>query len=149
MLNIYIGEQNIPKDLKFIFDVDKFCFGGKLRVGDAVTDSILSDIEQARVLSEYVFEDRFGYGLYVNNLSTGTKAILSAYYYPDYLINLSEAGANVVDLLPTLDSANVYFNGSHIEFSDMNKPISLNGVEYTDLEELNYAIQECDDYVKY
>lgn len=149
MVNIYIGKSNIPKDKKYINDADKFCFGGSLRVDDDFTKMILKEIEKGEILSEYLFKDRFGFGLYVHNLSTGTKAILAAKYFPEYVINLTEAGRNVLEFVSELGDANIYLNRVSVNLHKLSNPICLNGVLYNNLDELNDAILECDKYVKY
>ena len=98
MLNVYIPEfMDLPKDKTLIADVEE-CFSAiRGAIPDCdVSRKLINYIEQGQYLDEGHFIDRFGNKLSMNNLSTGCKAGLCVYCFPDKLISTIECGANAI-----------------------------------------------------
>lgn len=139
MLNIYTNKALIPKDKSFIFDVDSFFNACKLR-DTSFTKEVLSKLEIAEFIDTETFKDRFGRGLYLNCLSTGTKILLTISYFPDLVVNGIELGYNGLDLLVKLEEGNIYLQDTTITLPFMDKEFMVNGELCKDSNEANYAI---------
>lgn len=139
MLNIYIGKENLPKDKKFIFDVDAF-FNTCVLKDDVYTRKVLKQLERAEYIDSKTFKDRFGRGLYLNCLSTGAKILLSTAYYTDYIINGSELGYNGLELLLEIEKGNILLEDKAIQLPYVNKEICVDGIVCEDSNEVTYAI---------
>ena len=140
MLNIYVGEENLPKDKELIIDIEKFFVSISLRDSDFVRN-ILKVIEQGKYVDTNVFSDRFERNLWKDCLSTGSKLAIAIYLYPEYVYMCDEIGDNVLPLILNCENVNLYFNRRDIEFNGVFKDsILVNGNEVESLDELNYRI---------
>ena len=109
-LKFYIGEENIPKDKKFINDVESF-FMLQCRLEDnEATRRVMKIIDKAEYMDTARFTDRFGTALYKECLSTGAKIVLAVMQFPDIVFRGSELGDNAYMLLAELKEGNVFFS---------------------------------------
>jgi hypothetical protein len=130
----------MPKDKKFINDVDTFFLLCRLRDTD-FTKKVLSEVERARYCDEQTFYDRFDRGLFVKNLSTTSKILLSVEYYPDMIFNADELGYNGYDLILGIDKGNVLFTNRLAKFcGNTVRNVSVDDYECSDISDVNYAI---------
>ncbi len=125
MLNIYIGKNNIPDNLEFVYDPEELSVRIDLDK-DIVSRFIVYEIEGGTVVNSNVFKDRFGVGMYAEALSSTSK-ILLLLTQTDYLINASELGSNGICLLNHMTSGNAYFNSAGYDFNPDEYPVSING----------------------
>lgn len=63
---------------------------------------ILKQVEQGEYLDKGRFVDRFGTKLYVDELSTGSKALLALIQCKDKVLNFNEVGIQALNLAITL-----------------------------------------------
>lgn len=142
MLKLVIDEQgNAP-----LTDVEELFRQIKVK-GTPKEREVISKIEQGTYNDENSFIDRYGYKLYLSELSTGCKAALCVLNKPDVQINLIECGINALDVILT-----VYKNGSVImrdrdvtirdysEHEDIE--VELDGYLFTTVDRLNYYLFE-------
>ena len=113
-LTLYIGQENLPSTVNFVRDVDAF-FGMSTIRNDEFTRIVLKHLEQAEYSNSAMFKDRFGGELYTDCLSTGTKILLSANYYPQYTINCTELGLNAWCFVSLLKDASLFFSNWEFE----------------------------------
>ena len=107
--------------------------------------TVISKIEQGKYNDENSFIDRFGYKLYLSELSTGCKAALCVLNRPDILINLIECGINAVDvILTTCKKGNVVMRDRGITIKDYSEDgkieVELDGYVFTTVKRLNYYL---------
>ena len=114
MLNLYVGNSNLPKSTNLVKDVDAF-FAMSTLDEDDFTKLVLKHIEQAEIINSVTFKDRFGGGLYTDCLSTGVKILLSAYRYPQYVFSCSELGLNAWPFVSLLTDSSLYFENEEFE----------------------------------
>lgn len=113
--------------------------------------SIISGIELGSYLDEFRFTDRFGVALYKKSMSTGTKAALSLYHFPDVIVSGAELGYNALTetikfcknghLL--LAASNFYIEG---EIDDWEIDVVCKGRKYTSLNEFAKYLMEVAPY---
>lgn len=125
MLNIYIGRDKLPKDKKFILDVET-AFLNVDMFGSEFQKSVIKEIDRGEYLDKSRFVDRFGNYLYLSELSTGSKALLLAEAFPNLIINFDEVGLNAIALLDGINNASIYFS-SRSDSLFYTKELSLNG----------------------
>jgi hypothetical protein len=137
MLNIYIGEDNIPSNLKIVYDNEiEFMLIG-------LNDSeeckrILREIETAEYIDNSSFNDRFGYKLYSDMLSTSTKTLINIVSNTSSVFFGGELGANARHLLMTLREGNVFFRSGYDKLCYEGVAVMVNGIccnSYIELEE--------------
>ena len=97
MLTIYIqGVDELPGNLEVVWDVEKeFNFIDLRETSE--TRKIIETIEKGKWLDAEAYVDRFGFKLWMDNMSTGCKAGLVAASTPNKIINLRECGYNARD----------------------------------------------------
>lgn len=97
MLTIYIqGVDKLPENLEVVWDVEKeFNFIDLKETSE--TRKIIETIEKGKWLDTESYIDRFGFKLWMDNMSTGCKAGLVAASTPNKIINLRECGYNARD----------------------------------------------------
>ncbi len=140
MLNIYI--DTTPPGLNFINDVEKGFASLTLSCTDKEKE-LVKKLEGGTLVDANSFIDRFGYKLYLSELSTGCKSGLCVLNYKDSVINLAECGLNARDIIISLcDSGNILFDINSATISNQflsNREINVKVGEYifTDLNELN------------
>lgn len=142
-IRIYTG-NNRPTNLEFVFDVDSYCNGLRIRDNE-LNRKILTEVEKGSYLSEDIFTDRFGRGLYVSCLSTSSKILITLNQNSNVLINCSEIGLNALDLILECSNCNVYFNYNCLEFkSELRQEVYVNDVLCKDVDELNLLLGRVD-----
>lgn len=62
MLSIYIGKENMPNNMKFVYDPESVTSTIDLLYNDVCAD-IVSHIDKGKVINSTVFKDRFGIGI--------------------------------------------------------------------------------------
>lgn len=106
---------------------------------------IISKIEQGEYNDSVSFIDRFGFKLYLTELSTGCKAALCVLNKPDILINLRECGINALDvIITTCKTGNVIIRDRGITINDYsddgNIEVELDDYVFTTVDRLNHYI---------
>lgn len=143
MLEMYIGKENLPKDRKFIYDVEAaFNLIDKIKEDEEVA-KVLACVENAKYVDEKTFCDKFGRNLYYDCLSTGSKALLLIKAFPDCIVNFMEAGYNTWNCLDTFKESKVYFpcvNGYDLQ--EDRDDLMLNGKRYYSTQDFNQALEE-------
>ena len=102
MLNFIIGRENI--DLGPIH-MDSPLYFRKARpewLNDDFAKRAIKAIDQATVLNGFALENRFGYGMSSEQISTGTKTLLLIKNQPQYIYYGSLMGDNCVPFLMEL-----------------------------------------------
>lgn len=141
MLTIYTDLSDVTKDEKFIKDVDTF-FGSNVLNDDSFTRMVLSRIEKGAIFRDNIFTDRSGVRMYTQNLSTGSKILLSTKYYPEYIFNGVELGRNAGQLLSYLDSGSIFIanRGFYLEENELELKYSVDDIICNSVEEVNDII---------
>lgn len=135
MINVYIGEQNLPKDRKFIFDPLPLLSLAKVPDTSFVR-KVISDIDRGEYYDDRFFTSRFGGQLWYKDLSAGSSTLLVMYLYPDYVINGIELGTNALAYISLLEECSVYFfqYSKAVEFI-RDVPVCVNGHVYASYRE--------------
>lgn len=130
MISIYLGEENLPTNKKFIYDP------APLINVKAVPDTlfvrrVLAEVELGDYYNEQLFTTRFGGQLFYRDLSSGSKLLLLLSLYPDYVLNCAEMGDNALAYISLLDECNVFFPifGRDVRWL-RDVPVCLNGCLY-------------------
>lgn len=127
MLHLYIGKENLPKDIDVIWDVD----AAILLVDFSGTDfqrRVLSYVEQGAYHDKSRFTDRFGGLVYYSDLSTGSKAVIEVEGIKDRVINCTECGKNALRMLSHLTDGYVFLSGRRSALQwDIDCPVECNG----------------------
>lgn len=113
--------------------------------GTSKEKEVILKIEQGTYNDENSFIDRFGYKLYLSELSTGCKAALCVLNKPTTQINLIECGINALDvILTTCNEGNVIMRDRGITIKDYSTngeiQVELDGYLFTNTNRLNYYI---------
>ncbi len=124
MLNIYVGEENIPKDLKFIYDPESITTLLDLNK-DIVSRYVVKEIDKGDVIDSGTFKDRFGIKVYAESLSTTSKIIL-ALLQTDFLVNVNELGTGGIYMLNHMTTGNAYISNI-FRVEPEEYPIFING----------------------
>lgn len=106
---------------------------------------IIEKIEQGKYNDSNSFIDRFGFKLYLSELSTGCKAALCVVNKPNTPMNLIECGINALDvIITTCKNGNVIMRDRDItikDYSDDGKvEVELDGYVFTSVERLNHYL---------
>jgi len=75
------------------------------------TRKVIKEIEEGEFLDSRSFIDKFGYKVYLENISTGSKTLLNIYHNPDKVFFVGEIGANATRLLEDIPSGKIYTRG--------------------------------------
>ena len=126
MLNIYTKIPDKLKD-KYVVDADGL-FDGYWRwtIKHPEFERVINKIEEAKFVSKDLIEGKFGFSR-ITDISSGTKALLLALYFDEYLINFNEVGNNVFNLaleLSKIYNMNILLNRTR-SANDMNTNIKL------------------------
>ncbi len=142
MLKLSIADlsaNEIPKtDIEALFK--------QIRIkGTPEEKAVISKIELGKYNDDSSFIDRFGYKLYLSELSTGCKAALCVLNKPDLQINLMECGINALDvILTTCKTGSVIMRERGITIKDYSEngkiEVKLDGYLFTTVERLNYYL---------
>ena len=143
MLTIYTSKEYFPQDKKYIADVESL--RPLVRLADNIfTKQVLSKIEKAERQDDTTFIDRFGRGLYVSCLSTGTKTLLLLNNSDlELILNGVEMGSNCWELLQDLEEGFVYIPNKDIQLRRVKEDsvVRVNDTVYTG-EDINEALEE-------
>lgn len=144
MLNIYVGEDKIPAGSVIVKD-NEVGFLDTALGDNEVVRSILKNVEHAVYCDNMSFIDRFGYKLYSDFLSTGTKTLLNAYYQTDKVFYGGEMGTSALQEMLKLEQGNIYFDSDFEDFiqpEDELKCVLVNGIKCSNVLEMEDAIYE-------
>ena len=142
MLKLCIAESNSLEtpttDIEALFK--------QIRIkGTDEEKAVISKIEQGKYNDESSFIDRFGYKLYLSELSTGCKAALCVINKPDMQINLIECGINAIDVILSIcKKGSVIMRERGVTIKDYSEDgqieVELDGYLFTTVERLNYYL---------
>lgn len=144
MLNIYVGEDKLPKGKVAVID-NESGFLDTVMENTEVVRRILNNVEHAEYCDESSFIDRFGYKLYSDFLSTSTKTLLNINYQTDKVFYGGEMGTSALIELLRLKEGNVYFD---VDFEDFIQPeegtqcVYVNGILCRNVLEMEEAVYE-------
>lgn len=96
MLRIYLNDE--INDSIIVNDVEKQFASITLKCTDKERE-LVKKIEQGSLVDSTAFIDRFGFKLYLSELSTGCKAALCTLNFQDSIIDLVECGLNARDII--------------------------------------------------
>lgn len=139
MLNIYV--DGIP-ETEMIMDVEAEFLKVRLS-GTREERELISVIEKGEYNDDKSFIDRFGYKLYLSELSTGCKAALCVISFPDKVINLHECGFNARDTIINYCSrGNIFINENGVYIREIKKEIDVkvDSFQFTTIDRLNKYI---------
>lgn len=142
MLNVKIYDSS--SDIIHKTDVEKVF--RTLRVtGTEYEKLVIQKIEQGIYNDEDSFIDRFGFKLYLSQLSTGCKAALCILNNPSLEISLFECGNNAIDVILSICKngkvAIVDREMSVMDYSvDGKIDVCIDGYEFTTIDRLNYYL---------
>lgn len=142
MLKLCMAESNSHEtpttDIEALFK--------QIRVkGTEEEKAVISKIEQGKYNDDNSFIDRFGYKLYLSELSTGCKAALCVLNKPDMQINLIECGINALDVILSIcKNGSVIMRERGVTIKDYSEDgrieVELDGYLFTTVERLNYYL---------
>lgn len=140
MLKIFLDD--LPYDKKIIHDVEKGFSKLQLKCTEK-EKKLVQTIEQGQLLDSVSFIDRFGYKLYLSELSTGCKAALCVLNYKDIVIDLVECGRNARDAIITLcDEGAILMNtdSASVSWDPVCEPkidVTINNYCFSSIQRLN------------
>lgn len=142
MLKIYLDE--VPVNSNIVNDVEKQFAELNLKCTEKEIE-LVKRIEQGKLLDSTSFIDRFGYKLYLSELSTGCKAALCVLNFKDRIINLAECGLNARDVIISLcDSGSILIDSNSATISTLYNANPVNvcvgNYLFTSVERLNEYI---------
>lgn len=142
MLKLCIAESNSFEtpitDIEALFK--------QIRIkGTEEEKAVIAKIEQGKYNDDNSFIDRFGYKLYLSELSTGCKAALCVINKPNMQINLIECGTNALDvILSTCKNGSIIMRERGVTIKDYSEDgrieVELDGYLFTTVERLNYYL---------
>lgn len=86
-------EKKIDQNLKIIRDVEEAFKKTKL-TGTKKEKALIELIDEGKYENSFSFIDRFGFKLYISELSTGCKCALVVQNNPDAVVDIRECGFN-------------------------------------------------------
>lgn len=142
MLKLSIADSNEYEILKT--DIESLFKQIRIK-GTPEEKEVISKIEQGRYNDDSSFIDRFGYKLYLSELSTGCKAALCVLNKPDLQINLIECGINALDvILTTCKNGLIVMRDRGVTIKDYSEDgkieVELDGYLFTTVKRLNYYL---------
>lgn len=142
MLKLCIAESNSLEtpttDIEALFK--------QIRIqGTEEEKAVISKIEQGKYNDDISFIDRFGYKLYLSELSTGCKAALCVINKPNMQINLIECGINALDVILSIcKNGSVIMRERGVTIKDYSEDgrieVELDGYLFTTIKRLNYYL---------
>ena len=118
MLTIYRDVSEIPEGIRYVESNDIYFNGHTNLDSTDKSEWVINSIEGAEYQSKFTFIGRnkdIG-GLYIDNLSTGSKTILNILSHNDVCFNVVECGINAIHLLPEISC----FTDGHILWKHCN-----------------------------
>lgn len=141
MLKILFRDE-IDSNIKSEKDIEKLFSQLKLH-GTEQERKVIEQIDKGKYLDEISFIDRFGYKLYVSELSTGCKAALCVLNFPDKIIDLLECGNNARDvIINTCKEGTIITSDNAVTIKDLGQEINVCLDEYrlTSVKRLNQYV---------
>ena len=140
-LKLYLEEQN-----NMVNDNEKEFSSLKIKCTEK-EKKIVELIEKGKLIDEHSFLDRYGYKLYVSELSTGCKAALCVINNAKKIYNLIECGLNARDVIVSLcKEGNVFVDYNDVTFvkygDDDKIDVQLDDYVFTDMNRLNVYIED-------
>lgn len=137
MINLYIGKENLPKDRKFIFNVEPYFYNVPF-TGTRVQREAIRLVERGQYLDGRHFVDRFGGRVSLSELCTGVKAIFELEGLPDFVVNCSECGDNALALISLIDNCHAFLDYWAVGLPwKQDSPIICNGKYWERISLLN------------
>lgn len=138
MLEIYIGKENLPKDLHLIYDVDAAFYLVPF-TGTDFQRKVISEIDKGTYRDERTFIDRFGCPLPADYLCSGTKSLLLLDSVKDSIVNFTECGENALVLLSNITDGKLYLESRTTMLPHVGEfPVMCNGEYWERISQLNY-----------
>ncbi len=98
MLTFYLTKEQIPAGKHLLRDVEKLFAQTPIPFTE-YSKTAVAEIDNGTLLSPHSYRSRFGTEVSVTFLSTGCKAALLASVVTDGVLDMSEAGSNVLPVL--------------------------------------------------
>lgn len=137
MINIYVGKENLPKDILLVDNPENAIYVIDLS-GTKFQRLVLEKVEHGSYKDTTMFTDRFGGNLYYSDMSTGSKSLFLLEGLPDKAINCVECGENAIRMFGYLKTCNIYLPHWSGKFSwDVDAPLMFNGKYYKSVGWLN------------
>ncbi len=137
MINFYIGEENLPKDKRYIRDPENTILMVKL-CGTEFQKRVLAEIENGQYKNSLQWIDRFGSSLYYTDLSTGSKTLFALEGFPEFVIDCDECGENALKMISLLDNCNVYLSHKMFRLDWYeDKEVTCNNMKYRSISNLS------------
>lgn len=115
MLRLFLDE--IPNNIEVIRDVERGFASLRLKCTDE-EKHLVELIDKGTLIDNTSFIDRYGYKLYLSELSTGCKAALCV-LNTDSIVDLVECGLNARDIIVSLCSkGSVLYNNNSATISN-------------------------------
>lgn len=142
-LHVYLRKRDIPNSLRYVACNDSY-FAATSLTHNALTNKILSTVDEARYASAGTFYSRDNRLLPKEYLSTGTKTLLNILQHPRHCFDVCECGNNALNMLPSFTTGNIYWRIPVTLYTGPAKcDIICNRRRFTDFYEfLSYAINE-------
>ncbi len=140
MINIYTDIRLIPNNKVLINDVESYFslhYDGEV---SAVPSEVISHIDESELKSNNLVLSRFGTAIYLDDISTGAKALISAQCCDDNDV------VSLVELSPISSSAISYLTNGNLYIpyyakfynTDEMTDIYVNGIKCQDYEEASF-----------
>lgn len=144
-LNIYVHNSDFTDNSNFVKDVELAFKSIKIQRSSFNVDAIRT-IDKGVYNDSTSFIDRFGFKLYLDDLSTGCKAAICANSLPDAVVNTIECGINALSFIVTnCKSGNILVSNESLIFTGESSAIIdvvFNGVKFNSLGDLNNYLKE-------
>lgn len=108
MLNVYLDKRDVPSGIK-VQDFNDMLFDtnvGKINIDKNVV-SIIKSIENADYLGDFKVKSKYGIIVDILEISTGCKAAINIYSFPDKFINCIECGDNALHTIFRFNRGNI------------------------------------------
>ena len=143
MLNVFFEDPHtLPRieNVEFAFSERKISFND-------IDKKIVKTVERGELVDDKVFLDRFGYHLYLSEMSTGCKAGIITNHFPNYLVSLHECGINAKSaIIAFCKSGNILLEYPECGFIDYTEgetiDVSLEDHRFTRMSDLMYYISD-------
>lgn len=140
MLNLFIDNCNSSNIVK---DIEEYFLTVKI-TGTEEERALIKGIDNGEYLDQNSFIDRFGFKLYISELSTGCKAALCVSSNKDLVFDLSECGKNAVDeIIKTCKNGNILVHELNSTINNYDRDsidVKLDNYEFTSIDRLNTFI---------
>lgn len=145
MYNVYVKGIDDPKSENVISDIES-AFGKVTLCGDPKERLILEMVDSGSYCDSKYFYDRNGAKTSVVFLSSGAKAALLVYHFPQSVINCIEMGSNALSVLfKVSNTGNIIIANQNYYISDgdaLETIINYRGYRFSNVDEFS-------DYLAY